>query len=89
MILRLPLAVGGEGAVHLNLSDGGSVVSIPVKGCDGHFCIAYLQLGTRLRNSVKNGVAVTVSYNEVVGGAKNTSDFIAPLDGLSEALGAI
>lgn len=86
-ILRMPPTVGEGRTIQLDLRDGGSVVAVPVKGCDATVCIAYQQVGPRLRAAVDKGLAVQVSY--AAGSPPDTVSFRAPFQGLANALAAI
>ncbi|ENN86543.1 hypothetical protein RHSP_64232 [Rhizobium freirei PRF 81] len=86
-ILRTPPTVGQGRTIQLDLRDGGSVVAVPVKGCDATVCIAYQLVGPRLRAAVEKGLAVQVSY--AAGSPPDTVSFRAPFQGLANALAAI
>lgn len=86
-ILRMPPTVGEGGTIELDLGDGGSIVAVPVKGCDATVCIAYQQVGPRLRAAVEKGRAVQVTYT--AGSPPTTVSFRAPFEGLDSALAGI
>lgn len=86
-ILRVPAAVGATGVVGMQLSDKGADVSISVAGCDSKVCIAYQQVGPRLRAAVNKGDPVKISFGSGDGAQKVS--FSVPLQGLSDALAAI
>lgn len=86
-ILRLPPSVGEGQAIQLDLSDGGPVVPVPIRGCTEQTCIGYQQVGARLRAAVAKGLAPKISYSQ--GTPPEAISFTAPFDGLAAALGAI
>lgn len=88
-ILRVPLAVGEGGDIALDLADGGSVVHVPVKGCNAQICIAYQSVGPRLREAVAKARVVSVSFSGVTAGGVSNVTLSAPLEGLASALEAI
>lgn len=86
-ILRAPPSIGNKGVITLELPDKGAAVAIAVDGCNPAVCIAYQQVGPRLRAAVHKGGAVGISIQGADGSAKIS--FQAPLDGLKDALAAI
>ncbi|WP_247875200.1 invasion associated locus B family protein [Ochrobactrum sp. Marseille-Q0166] len=86
-ILRVPPVLGTGDAIHLDLGDGGSVVSVPITACDQKICIGYQRVGPRLRLAITKGLVVHVSYSAVTSSTRVS--FIAPFEGLATALAAI
>lgn len=86
-ILRVPLSIGERGVIRLTLPDGGRPVEVTVQGCTLVNCLAYQNLGARLRTAVEKGVTVDVSY--IAGSQPQRLSFRAPLAGLATALAAI
>jgi len=86
-ILRTPPSVGDKGVITLDLPDKGAEVSVAVDGCNPVVCIAYQQVGPRLRTLISKGGAVGISIKATDGTGKVS--FLAPLDGLNAALAAI
>lgn len=86
-ILRVPSWVGKTGSIRIKLADKGADVSVPIEGCDARVCLAYQQVGPRLRAAVAKGGLAIISYDD--GDLSRSVSFSAPLEGLSEALAAI
>ncbi len=86
-IMRVPPNVGRDNAIKINLGDGGATVPVKIEGCDAQVCIGYLPVVQRVREAVKKGRTVGISYQ--FGNSANGLSFRAPLSGLAAALNAI
>lgn len=86
-ILRVPSMVGKGGVIQMKLPDNGADVFVPVEGCNANVCVAYQQVGPRLRLAVEKGDMIGISY--AGGSPERTISFVAPLEGLDAALSAI
>lgn len=86
-ILRAPPAVGANSTITLGIPDGGTLVSVAVRGCSESLCLAYQPAGPRLRNAVQKRLSVTISYTTTQSPSPVTIS--APLEGLFDALAAI
>ncbi|WP_439271279.1 invasion associated locus B family protein [Pseudochrobactrum sp. HB0163] len=86
-ILRVPASVGKTGSVQLKLADKGSLVRVPIEACDAKVCVAYQQVGPRLKAAVAKGQPVVVSF--AADSSAQMISFSVPLEGLGDALAAI
>lgn len=87
LILRVPPQSGADAVIHLGLNDGGEIVPVKISACDQNVCVAYQNIGPRLRAAIKKGTSVEVIFND----GTHTKDvaFRTPLVGLSSAFSGI
>lgn len=90
MIVRTPAHEGQANRVAIELQDGKAEVIVPLKQCDRALRLGHQFVGPRLRASIEKKTSVRISYDvRTADGSIRSVAFTAPLDGLSETLGAI
>lgn len=89
-ILRVPPTVGVGGGVVLTPVDGKQPVSVPIAECSNDVCLAYQQVGPRLREAIESEALIAIAYLERSGAKSGATTTIGlPFAGLAEALSSM
>ncbi|MFQ0815572.1 hypothetical protein AVM02_06835 [Brucella anthropi] len=90
MIVRVPSMVGQGKDIQLDFRDKTAPIKIQTTGCDRNICLSYLPVGPRMRVYIAKGNMPEISYDVPDRqGQSSRISFLAPLQGLSQALAAI
>ena len=86
-ILRAPPQSGVGKMIHLGLDDGGNIVHVKIDKCDQNVCVAYQNVGPRLRAAIKKSASVGIIFDD--GSVADNFAFKTSFAGLELALSGI
>jgi invasion protein IalB len=87
MILRAPVLQGGKPRIELEFRKDEKPYPVEADACDAQICVFYVPAGPRFRSAISESRPIRVTI--IHSAADAQISFVAPLEGLAEALAAI